>query len=70
MLFLKRWFFSTAMDPIRNWCFSEEEGVARHLEKCPFNVREPMKKMEKNEAWDKVLEGFKGAMRVKRLINF
>ena len=47
------------MEPVRRWKFTETESVAQHLEQCPFNIREPMKKVKKNEQWDKVLKALK-----------
>ena len=57
------------MEPVKHWKFTETESVAQHLEQCPFNIREPMKKVKKNEEWDKVLEALKSSARTKRIMR-
>ena len=65
----QRWFFSSSMEPVRRWKFTETESVAQHLEQCPFNIREPMRKVKKNEQWDKVLKALKSSARTKRIVG-
>lgn len=69
----QRWFFSSAMEPIRRWKMtSDDEAVSGHLKTCPYNVRlkpRPLKERAEGDAqWDRVIESYKGNSRLKRLL--
>ena len=57
------------MEPVRRWKFTETESVAQHLEQCPFNIREPVKKVKNDGQWDKVLKALKSSARTKQIVG-
>ena len=69
MCLFQRWFFSSSMEPVKRWKFTETESVAQHLEQCPFNIREPLKQVTKNKEWDKVLKALKSSARTNRTVG-
>ena len=47
------------MDTVTKWSFAPTDGVASHLQSCPYNVRVQHKPMAKSAGWEEVLKGVK-----------
>ncbi len=63
----KRWFFSTAIEHIDHWHFSQKEAVAQHLATCPYNVKMKHKDPKKLDfKWPVVMKSLEAKLANKR----
>lgn len=60
----KRWFFSTALKPIKEWKFGVDQ-VSNHLKSCPYNIQLKRSRKEtfKSANYDRLLQQMIGALR-------
>ena len=66
--FFQQWFFSTAMDPVPNWSFRNDQCVSEHLKSCPYNVKLTHTHVDSSEKlkYDKALKDMKAKFAKKR----
>ena len=38
-IYLQRWRFSVAFNPIKKWGYEDDQHLSNHMKKCPFNIK-------------------------------